>query len=72
MTRTPKPWLCGPLTHGKAGRHHVDPPLNLPPPTRVTNSTQPNMTPEDFARLPRPFIREGADHSHLQSKGQGC
>jgi hypothetical protein len=45
--------------------------LELTPPVRYCNSMQPAMTEQDVANLPKPYIRPGADHSHLKSKG-GC
>lgn len=36
----------------------------------VTNAGMPTMTPEDARRfLPRPYIRDGACHKHIKSKG---
>jgi hypothetical protein len=62
-----KPWPCGPMSPGKPGRHYQLPPLNLPKPDYWCAASQPNALPGTLA--PRPYIRAGADHRHILSKG---
>lgn len=73
MTRKRTHQLCiGPLSPKGSGRHWVEPPLNLPAPTAITNAT--STTPLDLSRLwansaQRPGCNDFLKH---RSRGLRC
>jgi hypothetical protein len=73
--KNPKPWLLGPLSPSKPGRHHIEPKRDFGSPQRHCNSLMPAMTPTDTSRLAmlsRP-ARPGADqHAQYRSYGTLC
>lgn len=52
-------------------RYYSQPKVELDTPDRIGSYSI--FTPLDFAKhCPAPFIREGADHSHILSRGVRC
>lgn len=71
MTKPTKSVPIGPLSRKSTGnRHWVEPKREFPLPSKHCNAVM--REPLVLDKLWVSPARPGADHSHLQSKGQGC